>query len=63
MNKLFVILAIALIVLILGPIATIAALNTLFPNLGIPINIWSWLSVAWLQIVFVGNISSSVRSK
>jgi hypothetical protein len=34
-----------------GPVLTILALNTLF-GLGIAINIWTWLSVAWLSAFF-----------
>jgi 5-bromo-4-chloroindolyl phosphate hydrolysis protein len=35
----------------IGPVLTILALNTLF-GLGIVINIWTWLSVAWLSAFF-----------
>jgi hypothetical protein len=35
----------------IGPILTIMSLNTLF-GLAIGINIWTWLSVAWLSAFF-----------
>jgi hypothetical protein len=45
-------LILLLVVLIgVGPVLTIMSLNTLF-GLGIAINIWTWLSVAWLSAFF-----------
>ena len=45
---------ILLIVLIgVGPVLTIASLNTLF-NLNIAYNFWTWLSVVWLGGVAFG---------
>lgn len=35
-------------VIAFGPILVIWALNTLFPVLAIPYNIWTWLSIAIL---------------
>lgn len=52
---LFVLLVIALV--LLGPIATIWALNTLFPVLAIPYNIWTWLSVIILGGLFKSNVT------
>lgn len=53
-------LAILIVVLLLvSPIFTIWALNTLFPILAIPMNIWTWLAVLWLHII----ISSASYSK
>jgi hypothetical protein len=51
------IVLIALLVLalvIVSPLATIWALNTVFPSLAIPLNIWTWLAVVWLHTVLVG---------
>ena len=52
---LFVLLIIALI--ILGPFATIWALNTLFPVLAIPYTIWTWLAVIILGGLFKSNVT------
>jgi len=50
-------LAILIVILLLvSPIFTIWALNTLFPVLAIPMNIWTWLAVLWLHIV-IGSTS------
>ena len=52
----FVIYALVIIGLILiGPYFTICALNTLFPALVIPFNVWTWLSVVWLGMVLVAD--------
>ncbi len=50
-----VLLVIALI--IFGPLASIAAINTLFGT-GIAYNIWTWLSAFWVQILFFGKFKS-----
>jgi len=39
-----------LVLLLLTPFFTIFSLNTLFA-LSIPINIWTWLSSAWIQFL------------
>ncbi len=46
-NVWLVIVLVGLIILcvILGPLIIIWSLNTLFPLLAIPYNIWSWLAV------------------
>ena len=49
---LFVVVLVVLLI-ILGPLATIAALNTLF-GLQIAYTFWTWLSVAWLHILIAG---------
>jgi hypothetical protein len=50
-----IILIIALV--ILGPIATIWSLNTLFPSLNIPTNFDTWCAVVVLGGVFKSNIT------
>ena len=45
-----ILLVIALVVV--GPIFTILALNTLF-TLSIPITFWTWLSTAWLGFILI----------
>jgi len=64
-NKLVVALIIITLVIgliILGPMFTIVALNTLF-GLGITMNFWTWLSMFWLQMLLVGGYSSTKGKK
>lgn len=49
-------------ILIAAPLATIAALNTVFP-LTIPFTFWTWLSVVWLQVTTFGSIASAIGKK
>ena len=60
MSKLIgVLFAIALVILILaiGPLATIWSANTLFPSLAIPYTIETWLAVIILGAFFRANVS------
>jgi hypothetical protein len=60
MGKVFGLLfAIALIIVILaiGPLATIWSANTLFPSLAIPYSIETWLAVIILGAFFRANVS------
>jgi hypothetical protein len=52
-------LAIGVVVLIIaiGPLATIWSANTLFPNLAIPYTIETWLAVIILGAFFKANVS------
>ena len=54
-NALLAILFIVALV-ILGPIATIWSLNTLFPALNIPTNFDTWCAVVVLGGVFKSNV-------
>ena len=47
-------LVVLLAVLFVAPILTIASLNTLF-GLNIAYTLWTWLSVAWLNILFLSK--------
>lgn len=49
-------IAIILFLIIIGPIFTIAALNTLFA-LGIAYNIYTWFAVLWLQFLLFSKLS------
>lgn len=40
----------AIVIGVLGPVAILWALNTLFPVLAIPYNIYSWLAVVVLNL-------------
>ena len=53
------VIAILLIVAIVaGPLATVWALNTLFPALAIPYTIETWLAVIVLGGVFKANVTA-----
>jgi hypothetical protein len=54
MWKIFGLLAFALFVMIIIPIAAIGSLNTLF-NLDIPVNLSTWSSVVVLSMVINGS--------
>ena len=43
-----------LALVIVSPLITIWALNTLFPSLAIPLTVWTYLAVVWLHTVAVG---------
>lgn len=51
--------ALAVVLLIFGPLITIWSLNTVFA-LGIEYTIWSWLGTAWLSMILT---STKVRGK
>lgn len=56
----FGILTVAVIViglLILGPLATIWAVNTLFPVLAIPYSFETWVAVVVLGMFLKGNVT------
>ena len=55
-------LALATAAIILGPIATIWSLNTLF-TLTIPYEFETWCAVVWLSMVTFGNIVTTIKSK
>jgi hypothetical protein len=60
MSKLIgLLLAIVVVVVILaiGPLATIWSANTLFPSLAIPYTIETWLAVIILGAFFRANVS------
>ena len=50
------IIFVAAILIVIGPILIIWSLNTLF-GMGIPITIWTWLSVVILGSVFKAKIT------
>jgi hypothetical protein len=56
MKELFVI-AVAVGLIVLGPFATIWAMNTLFPALEIPFNIDTWCAVIILKGFAITTIS------
>jgi hypothetical protein len=62
MIKLFAGLGLIVLVIILGPIATIWSLNTLFPALAIPIDFDTWLAALVLGGVVGGTTGISFKS-
>lgn len=54
-------LVVLLALIFVGPLLTIASLNTLF-GLNIAYTVWAWLSVAWLQMATFGGLSWSINS-
>ena len=54
-NNLIVLFILILIVVILGPIATIWSLNTLFPVLAIPYTLETWFATVIIAGIFRGD--------
>ena len=57
MNKVLALIAIVVFVIIIGPIATIWSLNTLFPALAIPYSFDTWLAA----VILAGLFKSTVK--
>lgn len=55
------IIVLLIILMGLGPILTLMALNTLF-QLGIAYNFYTWISVVWLGMVGAGIIKNGTRN-
>jgi hypothetical protein len=49
--KIFILILLFIFLIAFGPLATIWSLNTLFPTLAIPYDIWTWLAVIWLGAI------------
>jgi len=49
--KIFILVLLFILLVAFGPLATIWSLNTLFPALAIPYDIWTWLAVIWLGAI------------
>ena len=50
-------IALVIVILAIGPLATIWSANTLFPSLAIPYTIETWLAVIVLGAFFRANVS------
>ena len=50
-------IVLVIFLIIIGPIITIWSLNTLFPVLAIPYDIWTWLAVIVLGAFLRANVS------
>ena len=55
MSKVTILLILLFVLIIVGPIVTIWALNTLFPVLAIPYTIETWLATAVIAQIFRGD--------
>jgi hypothetical protein len=42
---------------VFSPFMTIWSLNTLFPQLAIPMNFYTWLAMEWINLIIIGRIS------
>jgi hypothetical protein len=51
------IVALVAFIIIIGPILTIWALNTLFPTLAIPYAIETWFAIVILGLAFKSNVT------
>jgi len=61
MNKVFLIVAFVILLIILAPIATIWSLNTLFPALAIPVTFDTWMASLVLGGVVGGTTGVSFK--
>jgi hypothetical protein len=57
MSKLIVAIILVVFLIAVGPLATIWALNTLFPALAIQYTFWTWLSVVVLGAFLQARVS------
>ena len=57
MSKIILAVILVGILIAIGPLATIWALNTLFPALAIDYTFWTWLSVVVLGAFFQARVS------
>ena len=55
MNKLNLLLVLMIVLIILGPIATIWSLNTLFPVLAIPYTFETWVAAVVIAGIIRGD--------
>jgi hypothetical protein len=57
MSKLIVAIILVVFLIAVGPLATIWAVNTLFPALAIEYTFWTWLSVVVLGAFLQARVS------
>jgi len=55
-DTMLLIVVIFILAAIFAPFMTIWSLNTLFPQLNIPMNFWTWLAMEWINIMIIGRI-------
>jgi hypothetical protein len=57
MSKLFLAILFIVFLVVIGPVATIWSLNTLFPALAIPYSFETWLAVVVIGGVFKSSVT------
>lgn len=62
-TKIILILLLAILLVIVGPIVTIWSLNTLFPVLAIPLTIETWIATVLLGVFIRGDGFVSLKGK
>jgi len=62
-TKIVLILLLALVLVVVGPIVTIWSLNILFPSLAIPISFETWCAVIILGMFIRGESLISLKGK
>ena len=62
-TKLILALLLVLALVIFGPIATIWALNTLFPVLNIPVTLETWLAAFIIPAAFKTTVTTNNKDK
>lgn len=55
--KIVSLVLLVMIIIAIGPLLTIWALNTLFPVLAIPYTFWTWLAVIFLGVFIRSDIN------
>jgi len=58
-NKIFLIVAFVIFLIVIGPILTIWSLNTLFPVINIPYTIETWFAVVLLGLFIRAKVERS----
>jgi hypothetical protein len=56
-DTMFLVLVIIVLAAVFAPFMTIWSLNTLFPQLDIPMNFYTWLAMEWINLMVIGRIS------
>ena len=65
MHNLMLIVIVAVVVLglmLIGPLALIWSLNTLFPALAIPYTVWTWLAAMVLGVILAPNVKVTKKA-
>lgn len=55
-ETMLLVLVIVVLAAVFTPFMTIWSLNTLFPQLGIPMNFWTWLAMEWINFMVLGRL-------
>ena len=55
-ETMLLVLVIVVLAAVFTPFMTIWSLNTLFPQLNIPMNFWTWLAMEWINFMVLGRL-------